>query len=92
MLSTIYRLRLAVLPCVMLAVSCGSSPSAPSALASPGGQAMAAASEPSDPPATWDIVTQGALGRMVTRPWNLPDDPSDERSDNQGDDSPEAPR
>jgi choline dehydrogenase len=27
---------------------------------------------------TWDIVTQGALGRMITRPWQLPDSPTDE--------------
>jgi choline dehydrogenase len=27
---------------------------------------------------TWEICTQGALGGFVTRPWNLPDAPSDE--------------
>ena len=27
---------------------------------------------------TWEICTQGALGGFVTKPWNLPDSPSDE--------------
>ena len=27
---------------------------------------------------TWQISTQGALGSFLDRPWNLPDDPSDE--------------
>ncbi|MBJ7356540.1 GMC family oxidoreductase N-terminal domain-containing protein [Nocardioides sp.] len=27
---------------------------------------------------TWEICTQGALGGFVTRPWNLPDAPTDE--------------
>ena len=27
---------------------------------------------------TWEICTQGAVSRYLDRPWNLPDDPSDE--------------
>ena len=27
---------------------------------------------------TWEIATQGALGGIVTKPWNLPDSPTDE--------------
>ena len=27
---------------------------------------------------TWEICTQGAVGAYLDRPWNLPDDPSDE--------------
>jgi hypothetical protein len=50
---------LGVLPCLLLALSCGASPSAPQQIEAAGGQSTATATEPYEPPPTWDVATQG---------------------------------